>query len=233
MKWPAKQNALKNTANIIHVNAIAPEQPAIDRAANLVRGGGVVVFPTAGLYGLGADAANARAIERIVQLKGRDPGKPILVLIDHPSMIEQIATAVTPMALFLMERLWPGRVTFVVQSKPDLPLELTSGTGKIGVRRVAHPVAAALVRTLGTPLTGTSANLSGAGGCADIAQLDEVLARTVDLVLDAGPLVGGAGSTIVDVTLEPPVILRHGAVPPQEILDLYQRFKSPGGPTEQ
>lgn len=220
---------MKSTANIARINAIAPDQQLIETAAGLVRSGGVVVFPTAGLYGLGADAANAQAIERIIQLKGRDPGKPILVLIDHPSMIDQVATTVTPMALFLMERLWPGRVTFVVQAKPELPLGLTSGTGKVGVRRVAHPVAAALVRTLGTPLTGTSANLSGAGGCTDIAQLNEVLKDSVDLILDAGPLTGGAGSTIVDVTLAPPVILRQGVVPAQEILDLYQRFRITDG----
>jgi L-threonylcarbamoyladenylate synthase len=215
---------LNNTTNIIAVNGIAPEQRAIDTAAEIIRSGGVVVFPTAGLYGLGADAFNSLAIERIVQLKGRDPGKPILVLIDHPSMIDQVAGAISPMARFLMERLWPGRTTFVVQAKPELPVELTSGTGKIGVRRVAHPVAAALVRALGTPLTGTSANLSGAGGCADIALLDAALGQTVDLILDAGPLTGGAGSTIIDVTTQAPVILRQGAVPSEEILDLYQRF---------
>jgi L-threonylcarbamoyladenylate synthase len=218
---------LKSAANIIPVDPIAPPQRAIEIAAEMIRAGGIVVFPTAGLYGLGADAFNPQAIQRIAQLKGRDASKPILVLIDHPHMLTQVASAVTPLAHFLMERLWPGRVTFVVQARMELPLELTSGTGKIGVRRVAHPVAAALIKALGSPLTGTSANLAGAGGCADIAQLDEPLRQAVDLILDAGPLSGGVGSTIVDVSMEAPVILRQGALPAGEIMDLYQRFRGP------
>jgi L-threonylcarbamoyladenylate synthase len=223
-KWPEKPKALKNTDNIIRVNPIAPEPEAVEAAAERVRNGGVIIFPTTGLYGLGADTRNPQAIQRIVHLKGRDPGKPILVLIDYPEMLAQVASAITPLALYLMERLWPGRVTFVVQAQSSLPTELTSGTGKVGVRRVAHPVAAALVRALGAPLTGTSANLSGAGGCADIAQLDETLKADADLILDAGPLVGGAGSTIVDVTTDAPVVLRQGAVPTQEVMEFYQWF---------
>ncbi|MDA8140830.1 MAG: L-threonylcarbamoyladenylate synthase [Desulfobacteraceae bacterium] len=222
---------MKSTANQICVNPIAPDPRAIEIAVDVVRNGGVVVFPTAGLYGLGADAFNPQAIERIVQIKGRDRGKPILVLIDQPQMLTQVASAVTPMANFLMERLWPGRVTFVVQARLELPLELTSGTGKIGVRRVAHPVAAALVKTLGSPITGTSANLAGAGGCADIALLDESLKAAVDLMIDAGPLTGGVGSTIVDVSMEAPVILRQGAVPAQEIMDLFQLYREGGTPS--
>ena len=170
-----------------------------------------MVFPTLGLYGLGADPLNPEAVARIFTLKGRDPSKPLLVLIDHTEMMHRIALPVNPMARRLMERFWPGRITFVVQARSDLPAGLTAGTGKIGVRQAAHPVAAALVRAIGGPLIGTSANLSGVSGCATVGELDPAVVESVDWVLDAGTL-SGAPSTVVDVTGDTPVILREGAV---------------------
>lgn len=215
---------MKRIAKIVGVDARRPARETITRAATLIRQGGVVVFPTASLYGLGADAFNVHAVGRIVRLKERDPNKPILVLVDSPRMMARVARSVNPMAHYLIGRLWPGRVTFVVQAGEGVPLGLTGGSGKIGVRQVAHPVAAALVKALDSPLSGTSANLSGAGGCAAIDKLDPAVLNSVDLVLDAGPLAGGTGSTVVDVTGLTPVVLREGAVPEKEILTLFHRF---------
>jgi L-threonylcarbamoyladenylate synthase len=190
----------------------------------MLRRGAVVVFPTRSLYGLGADAFNARAVERVFDLKGRNPAKPLLVLVDSLEMIERVARPLNALARHLMASFWPGQVTLVVPARDELPVGLTGGSGTIGVRQVAHPVAVALVAALGSPLTGTSANLSGAGGCAVVDRIAPVIRDAADLVLDAGPLAGGAGSTVVDVTGDAPVILREGVVAAAEIMAAFDRF---------
>jgi len=178
-----------------------------------------VVFPTLGLYGLGADPFNPAAVQRIFKIKGRAAGKALLVLIADMNALVRVAKPPSAMALSLMNRFWPGKVTFVLSARKELASELTGNSGKIGVRLVAHPVAAALVRTLAAPMTGTSANISGKGGCATVQAIDGKLLDGVDLVLDAGPLAGGPGSTVVDVAGEMPAILRPGAVDSATIME--------------
>lgn len=199
-----------------------PDGAVIARAAQTIRSGGVVVFPTSGLYGLGADPFSPEAVQRIFKIKGRRAGKALLVLIADLEMLERVATTPNAMALGLMHRFWPGRVTFILGARKELPAALTGNSGKIGVRLVAHPVAAALVRALAGPLTGTSANISGAGGCAAVQTMEARLSHNVDLVLDAGLLAGGPGSTVVDVTGETPVILRQGAVSSSTIMEAFK-----------
>lgn len=217
---------MKPTVKSAFLDAARPDPEPIGRAAALVRQGRVVVFPTLGLYGLGADPLNPEAVERIFTLKGRDADKPLLVLIDHPDMLARVAEPANAMARHLMSRFWPGRVTFVVRARRDLPPGLTAGSGKIGVRQAAHPVAAALVRAVGGPLIGTSANLSGAGACAAVKDLDPAVLEAAEMVLDSGPLSGKA-STVVDVTGRAPEILREAAVPAADILDAFRRFQNP------
>jgi L-threonylcarbamoyladenylate synthase len=208
----------KPIAKIVSVSAVRPDEAVITRAAQTIRGGGVVVFPTHGLYGLGADPFNPTAVERVFAIKGRQARKALLVLIAETQALERVALPPNAMALEMMHRFWPGRVTFVLQARKELPAALTGSGDKIGVRLVAHPVAAALVRAVGAPVTGTSANISGSGGCAAVGDMEDRLLDAVDLVLDAGPLAGGPGSTVVDVTGRTPRILREGAVPAKEIL---------------
>ncbi|MFZ1983333.1 MAG: L-threonylcarbamoyladenylate synthase [Desulfatitalea sp.] len=214
---------MKTIARVSAIDALHPDRRIIARSADMLRRGAVVVFPTRGLYGLGADAFNARAVERIFDLKGRNPAKPLLVLVDSLEMIARIARPLNALARHLMASFWPGRVTLVVPARDDLPVGLTGG-GTIGVRLVAHPVAVALVAALGSPLTGTSANLSGAPGCAAVDQHDPAIRDAADLVLDAGLLAGGPGSTVVDVTGDVPVILREGVVAAAEIMAAFDRF---------
>lgn len=204
-------------------------EDAVGQAADAIRKGGVVVMPTSGLYGLGCDAEDPRAVERIFRLKGRSSDKPVLVLIDHRDMLGSITRRVSAAASFLMDRFWPGKVTFVLWAADGLPRGITGGSDKIGVRQVLHPVAAALIRRLNRPLTGTSANPTGAGGCADVAHLSPDIANAVDVVLDAGPLAGGVGSTVVDVTGEFPILLREGAVAFDQIMAAHQSFVRPRG----
>jgi L-threonylcarbamoyladenylate synthase len=190
----------------------------VRKAAEIIKSGGLVVCPTSGLYGLAADALNAKAVRRVFHVKGRPIDKPLLALISHQSMLSPLVTGVPPMAERLIKRFWPGGLTLVMDARAGLPPGLCSDAGKIGVRLVAHPVAAALVAAVGRPVTGTSANMSGEAGCAAIDDISSAVIDAVDLVIDAGPLDGGPGSTVVDVTGSTPEILRHGALAADDIL---------------
>lgn len=206
------------------MDPLHPAVEAVERAAAVIRKGGVVVFPTQGLYGLGADALNVRAVKRIFAIKSRESNKPLLVLIHDRQVLHRLVTEICPLAQYLMDQFWPGRVTFVLPARSGLPQGLISTNGRIGVRLTGHPVAHALAAALGGPLTGTSANLAGAGGCACLTELDVAVRRSVDLILDGGKLTGGAGSTIVDVAGPTARILRQGAVAGDEIMAACRRF---------
>ena len=199
------------------IDPLNPHPGAVEEAALVVGKGGVICFPTRSLYGLGADALDPVAVDRVYQIKRRPCQKPILVLVKSRDDVLQLAKSIPPVAERLMDRFWPGRVTLVFEAVDWAPVRVTGGTGKIGVRLPGHPLAHALVRALKHPLTGTSANISGSPGCASITDLDPAVADHVDLILDAGALRGGAGSTVVDVTVFPPEILRVGEVPAEAV----------------
>jgi L-threonylcarbamoyladenylate synthase len=211
---------LKKTIKRPHiqkVDPLHPEKSILDEAAAIIRGGGVVVFPTRCLYGLATDAFNVRAVQRIFAIKQRSADKPILVLIHSKTQLNRLVGPIPPDATVLMDHFWQGNITFLLKSNPALPHGLTAGTGKIGVRMAGHPVAAALVQRLDNPITGTSANLSTAAGCRRIAQLPPEVAHAADLILDAGTLKGGTGSTILDVTVTPPRMMRSGGISEAQI----------------
>jgi L-threonylcarbamoyladenylate synthase len=199
-------------ARVLAVDAVRPAPAALSAAAEVLRGDGVVAFPTETFYGLAASVHSAIAIARVFAVKGRPETKPILVLVDSIEMAASLAVAVSPTARALMDAHWPGAVTLVVPARPSVPSTLTAGTRTIGVRWPAHAVAVGLVRALGHPVTAPSANPTDA---SPPRTADEVLAYfgdALDLVLDGGATPGGAPSTVVDVTVDPPRILRRGAV---------------------
>jgi L-threonylcarbamoyladenylate synthase len=200
------------------INPLQPEPEIIAEAAAIIKQGGVIAFPTRCLYGLGADAFNPDAIERMIQIKQRPDDKPILVLIDTRNRLESLVAHIPPAADAIMEAFWPGRVTLVFEARATLAVRLTAQTGKIGVRLPGHPAASALVQHVKGPVTGTSANLSGRAGCHRAQDLEPQIAGQLDLILDAGTLMGGVGSTVVDVTADPPRILREGQVSANDIL---------------
>ena len=205
------------------VYKISHEHPApeiIQHAGTIIKRGGIIVFPTRCLYGLGADAFNAEAVDRVFKIKQRPSQKPILVLIDRRRQLERLVSHVSKAASRIMDHYWPGGVTLVFKAADTVPHHFTAGTGKIGIRLPGHPVAAALVEALGRPLTGTSANLSAKPGCRRIGDLEPQLAQQLDAVLDAGDLKGSNGSTVVDVTAGLPRILREGEISEKEILTL-------------
>ena len=204
---------MKVTVKRIQIDPVQPAREPLVQAARAISSGGMVVFPTSGLYGLAVDALNAAAVDKIFAAKGRSPDKPVLILIRHVDDLRPLVTTIPPAAARLMDALWPGGLTLVFPAAAAVFPVLTAASGKIGIRLPAHPVARVLVAAVGRPITGTSANVSGRPGCSRIATLDTAIADAADMTLDAGDLAGGAGSTVVDVTREPPVILRSGAVP--------------------
>ena len=200
-----------------HVSSMAPDPNTIHAAVQVIRQGGVIAFPTSTLYGLGADAKNSHAVEKIFDIKGRQPQHPLLVLIRDRTCLSELVREIPPKAVLLMEAFWPGGITVVLHARERISGRLTGNTGKIGVRVPKHPVAAAILAQLEGPMTGTSANLSGRGGCSDIACLQEQLSVQLDGVVDAGPLKGGRGSTVIDLTVDPPCILREGTISEHQI----------------
>jgi len=203
---------------------IDPENPRADQiadAAKVIQKGGLVMFPTTCLYGLGADAFNAQAVERIFDIKGRSRDKAILILIHDKKDLDRLVRKIPSAAIRIMDTFWPGKVTLVFEANESLPSALTAGTGKIGVRMCRHRVGAELIRAARCPITGTSANLAGSPGCSQVSDLDPDLAQQLDLIVDAGTLKGGVGSTVVDIASDYPKILRQGTVPATEILALF------------
>ena len=204
-------------AKILSVDPESPDQDLIAKAAALIKTGGLLVFPTSSFYGLGAEAFNAEAVDKVFQIKRRDPQKPLLILIACLADLAPLVRSIPKTATRLMEAFWPGSLTLVFHAAAPVPSNLTGYTGKIGIRLGGYPVASALVRAVGGPITGTSANLSGQGGCVSVAEIDRSIKNQVDLVLDAGTLRGVRGSTVVDVAVDPPRILREGAIDAEKI----------------
>jgi L-threonylcarbamoyladenylate synthase len=196
---------------VLAVDAVSPQAGALAEAAAAVESGGVVAFPTETFYGLAVAALDAAAIRRLFALKGRPESRPVLVLVDDPARIERIALLTTS-ARELIARHWPGALTLVLAARPVVPAELTAGTGTIGVRQPGHPVARALAAAVGGPVTAPSANLTGEPPPCTAAEVLRVFDGKIDVVLDGGPTPGGLPSTVLDVTVDPPRVLREGAV---------------------
>jgi L-threonylcarbamoyladenylate synthase len=200
---------------------LSPDPVDIRSAADILGQKGVLVFPTSGLYGLGADACCGEAVRRVFAIKRRPSHQPLLVLLSGIHDMDRVVQTVPDYAEPLLG-LWPGGITLIFRAGDRVPADLIGGTGKIGVRLPAHPVAKALVAKFGGPITGTSANLSGCAAAARVTDLDPDVRGQVDMVLDAGALAGGTGSTILDVTCWPVKVLREGAVPRRAIDDILR-----------
>jgi L-threonylcarbamoyladenylate synthase len=196
---------------VLRVDPTRPAPAILARAAEVLKSGRVVAFPTETFYGLAVAALDARAVRALFVLKGRPESKPILVLVDSVAMAETVAM-VEQLPRDLMTRYWPGALTLVLPARDVVPTEVTAGTGTIGVRWSSHPVALALVRALGAPITAPSANPSGAAPPTSAAAVLDYFPEALDLVLDGGPTAGGPASTVLDVTFAPPRVIREGAV---------------------
>jgi len=200
---------------VTRVIAIDPDHPApasLEDAAAVLRAGGLVAFPTESFYGLAADALDAAAVARVFRAKGRPETKPVLVLVDSIAMAEGISADLSTDTRELMARHWPGPLTLVVKAAAHVPAALTAGTGTVGVRLPGLPVARALVRATGRPITAPSANPSGGQPPTTAGEVRASLGDALHVILDGGPTAGGTGSTIADCTTWPPRVLRAGPV---------------------
>jgi len=185
-------------------------------AAAVVRDGGVLAMLTDSLYGLGVNPFDGAAVRRVCAIKGREEGKPILVLIAARSQLNGLVGPLPQAAVKLMDQFWPGPLTIVCPAAPGLSAMLTAGTGTIGVRLPAHPLLAQLLRQTG-PLTGTSANRAGMPPGRTAVEVERALGSDVDLILDGGPSGGIVPSTVVDVTRGAAKLIREGPVSWQDV----------------
>jgi L-threonylcarbamoyladenylate synthase len=189
---------------------IAPS--GIEKAVAILEAGGVVAFPTETFYGLAADAMNEKAVDRLFEIKGRSFNNPIALIISKEDDLDLLTDNVPKEAETLMAAFWPGPLTLVFRASPSVSPRLTAGTGKIGVRISSHPIAQALAAGLGRPVTATSANPSGERECITAEEVRGQMANRQFTIIDGGPTPGGRGSTFLDVTVDPPALLREGAI---------------------
>ena len=191
----------------------------LEEAVRSLNSGGVVVFPTDTLYGLGADVFSLPALQRIFSIKGRRADLALPVLVAGLDQVEAVAQPMSAQAQRLAERFWPGPLTLVMRRSPDLPGLVTGGADTVAVRMPGHPVPLELARRLGRPITGTSANRSGQPDLLDLSALENQLGNLVDHIIQTGPVPAGTASSIVNVTGDTPQLLRGGAISLEEILE--------------
>lgn len=191
----------------------------IERAAEVLRAGGLVAFPTETVYGLGADASNPAAVKKIFAAKGRPADHPVIVHIADMSELKHWAAEVPRSAWLLAEKFWPGPLTMVLKRAPRVSDLITGGQDTIGLRVPGHPVAQRLLKAFGGGIAAPSANRFGRLSPTSAADVRKELGDAVDSVLDGGACEVGIESTIVDLTRDPPVILRPGHVSARQIAD--------------
>ena len=201
---------------ILRVDPNSPDLAVIREAAQMIRDGLVVAYPTDTVYGLAVDPRNGGAVRRLFELKGRPESSALTLIAADIAQVETVAD-VTPHAERLAARWWPGPLTMVLRAKAVLARETLAGGGTVGVRVPDHAVAIALARAMEFCVTATSANRSGA---AAASSADAVLSALpdVDAIVDAGPSRGGASSTIVEASGRDVTLLRQGAVPWDRVL---------------
>jgi L-threonylcarbamoyladenylate synthase len=194
--------------------------PVIDRTVEVIKRGGAAVFPTDTLYGLGCNALDPHAVGRVFDIKHRSYVKALPMLVRDLSWARELAY-ITPEQEHIIERFWPGKVTFVLPRRPIVPAIMAGGGSTVAIRAPDHAFIQTLLRHLGYPVAGTSANVSGADPFHDAVAIAATLARTApqpDLILDAGALAHSEPSTVVDLSGRTPRILRQGAVRADKIL---------------
>ncbi|WP_197525190.1 L-threonylcarbamoyladenylate synthase [Symbiobacterium thermophilum] len=202
---------------VLEVDPADPEPEVVAQAAAILRAGDVVAFPTETVYGLGANALSSEAVARIFAAKGRPSDNPLIVHIADTAQLEGLVESVPPTAERLMERCWPGPLTLVMRKGPAVPPEVTAGLDTVGIRMPDHPVALALIRAAGVPIAAPSANASGRPSPTTAEHVLEDLAGSIPAVLDGGETGVGVESTVLDMTTDPPMILRPGGLPREEL----------------
>src|SRR6266496_5384046 len=197
---------------VIGVDPVHPEPAVIERAAKLLRNGDIIVFPTETVYGLGADAFQPAALERIFAAKGRPFSDPLIVHIADEYTLELLTAIIPSEAKRLAQEFWPGPLTLILPRGPRVPLLVTAGLATVAIRMPRHPVALALISALGSPIAAPSANRFTHVSPTTAQHVFADLSGRVPLILDAGPCEIGIESTVLDLCSDEPRILRPGGI---------------------
>lgn len=205
------------------------DEKIMEEAAEIIRSGGLVAFPTETVYGLGADALNARASERIYEAKGRPSDNPLIVHVAEFRALEQIAEDVPPEARMLSDAFWPGPLTMIVRKNECVPRETTGGMDTVAVRMPSHPVALELIRRSGGYIAAPSANTSGRPSPTLAEHVAEDMNGRIPMILDGGPVGIGIESTIIDLTEDIPMVLRPGYITPDMLREVIGEVRMDPG----
>lgn len=197
---------------VLKIDQENPELDRIETASQVIRAGGVVAFPTDTVYGLGADAFNEAAVERIFRIKKRPVDKPLLVLVSNISEVRALVPDISPLGEKLIEQFWPGPLTLIFPAADSVPFRLAGEKRTVGLRIPAARIALFLVKSCRTPLTAPSANLTGEQDPLTAGEVLANLGTEVDLVIDGGKAQQQTPSTVVDLTCVQPKVLRWGAM---------------------
>ncbi len=203
---------MKQTA-VFKVNPENPEANMIQQAAAIIRAGGIVAFPTETVYGLGADAFNADAVLALFEAKNRPLDNPPIVHVARTEDVYRLTAQVSPKAERLMQTFWPGPLTLVFERAPEVPEVTVAGLDTVAIRMPRHSVALALILESRTPIAAPSANLAGKPSPTTAQHVFEDLDGRIDVIIDGGPTRIGVESTVLDVSVDPPMLLRPGGTP--------------------
>ncbi len=207
---------------ILRINPRDPSHKDIDEAVSYLEKGEVIAYPTETIFGLGADVSSKKAVKKIYDLKARDYGLPISILVSDIPMLREYVGSVSDNALRLMRRFWPGPLTILFPASSKIPKGLVTNTGRIGIRVSSHPVAAALVKRFGRAITTTSANLSGYPPALSVKHVHKYFGDKIPCIIDAGECDPSRGSTVVDVGEDTMRIIREGSISSEDVIKCFQ-----------
>lgn len=203
---------MNGPTEVLSIDSCKPDPAVIARAAAVLRSGGLVAFPTETVYGLGANALDPQAVSGIFRAKGRPANNPLIVHVAEAAAARELTTNWPATAQQLVDRFWPGPLSLVLPKSQRVPGLVTAGAGTVALRMPAHPVAIALIEAAGVPLAAPSANRSNLLSPTRAGHVLKGLDGRIDLVLDGGPTSGGLESTVVDLSVDPPRLLRPGLI---------------------
>ena len=199
--------------NVYNIPCVQGHEAEIEAAAQVIREGGLVAIPTETVYGLGADALNEAAVAAIYQAKGRPSDNPLIIHVPGAHWLERYCVDVPQAAYDLAEKFWPGPLTMILPRKDNMPDRPTGGLNTVGVRCPDHPVTLAIIEAAGVPIAAPSANTSGRPSCTNAQDVLEDMNGKIPAIVDGGPCAVGVESTILDLTVTPPQLLRPGGMP--------------------
>ncbi|MBN1154076.1 threonylcarbamoyl-AMP synthase [candidate division KSB1 bacterium] len=220
-----RKNGAKDALRIIQIDPITPEDRLLQEAADVIHKGGIIAYPTETVYGIGANALNEEAIERVYAVKQRDRDKPMLIIIHHIDQLNKLVDCIPHTAEILCDSFWPGPLTLVFRASSAVNPRLLGRQGNIGIRIPKNTICLKLLERCTVPLTSTSANISGAENPISIDQVYNSFKEKIDLYIDGGIASGSMPSTVLDMTTTVPTIRRKGRITQIEIETIIGKVK--------